>query len=81
MNNPNFVLETDLSNRIATLVDHRREGRFVVAFCPICDHAEEAEDAGAGRSETRSASVAKIKAHMRHAHRSRMARVKIQVMP
>ena len=68
------------SHRIATLVDHNREGRFVVAFCPICDHAEEAEDDGSGRDRTESQSVAKIKVHIHNRHRARAMKVKISVI-
>lgn len=67
-------------HKIATLVDHHRDGHFVVAFCPICDHAEEAKDDGEGRSQTESASIAKIKIHIRNRHRAKPARVKISVV-
>jgi len=68
------------AHRIATLVDHQRDGRYVVAFCPICDHAEEAEDDGAGRGPTESVSVAKIKVHILNRHQSKPAKVKISVI-
>jgi hypothetical protein len=71
---------TDARFKIATLVDHQREGRFVVAFCPICDHAEEAEDDGGGREQTASESIAKIKVHIRKRHQAAPARVKISVI-
>jgi hypothetical protein len=57
--------------KITTLVDHHREGRYVIAFCPLCDHAAEAEDVGGGREQTASVSVAKIEAHLRRIHRKR----------
>jgi hypothetical protein len=60
-----------LRHRISTLVDHEREGRFIVAFCPICDHAEESEDDGGGREHAQFASVAKIEVHIRERHRAR----------
>jgi hypothetical protein len=63
-------------HKIATLVDHQRDGRFVVAFCPICDHAEEAEDGGGGHSQTQSLSIAKIKLHIRNRHPARSDTVK-----
>jgi hypothetical protein len=63
--------------KIATLVDHQRDGRFVIAFCPICDHAEEAEDDGIERGQTESVSVAKIKVHIRNRHNAKPAKVKI----
>jgi hypothetical protein len=67
-------------HKIATLVDHQRDGRVVVAFCPICDHAEEAEDDGGGRSQAESVSIAKIKVHIRYRHRGKPERVKISVI-
>jgi len=70
----------DAEHKIATLVDHQREGRFVVAFCPICDHAEEAKDDGGGRGQTESVSIAKIKVHISNRHRARPLRVKISVI-
>jgi hypothetical protein len=66
--------------KIATLVDHQRDGRFVVAFCPICDHAEEAEADGGGRGQAESVSIAKIKVHIRYRHRTKPAKVKISVI-
>ena len=66
--------------RITTLVDYQREGRFIFAFCPVCDHAEEAEDIGGGRDQTASASVAKVEAHLRRAHRKPDA-LKIIIKP
>ena len=77
------VLEPEFSvpgPKIATLVDHQREGRFVIAFCPICDHAEEAKDDGGGRGQMESVSIAKIKVHISNRHRARPARVKISVI-
>ena len=77
------ILQTESSeaaHKITTLVDHQREGRFVVAFCPICDHAEEAKDDGGGRGQMESISIAKIKVHISNRHRTRPARVKISVI-
>jgi hypothetical protein len=77
-NNP---LETLVpTHKIATLVDHERDGRYIIAFCPICDHAEEAKDDGAGRDQTQFDSIAKIKLHIRHRHRTKSAKVKITVI-
>jgi hypothetical protein len=67
--------------KITTLVDHGREGRFIFAFCPVCDHAEEAEDTGSGRDQAVSASVAKIEAHLRRIHRKPVALKIIVNMP
>ena len=66
--------------KIATLVDHQREGRFVIAFCPICDHAEEAEDEGRGRDQTQSISIAKIHVHIHKRHRDNAARINISIV-
>ncbi len=77
------ILEPEFSApgpKIATLVDHQREGRFVIAFCPICDHAEEAKDDGGGRGQMESISIAKIKVHISNRHRVKPARVKISVV-
>jgi hypothetical protein len=77
------ILQTESSeaaHKITTLLDHQREGRFVVAFCPICDHAEEAKDDGGGRGQMESISIAKIKVHISIRHRARPARVKISVV-
>jgi hypothetical protein len=68
------------SHRIATLIDREREGRFVIAFCPICDHAEEAEDSGEGQDQAQTASVAKIRLHIQNRHPLRPSRVKISVV-
>jgi hypothetical protein len=67
-------------DRIATLVDYQRDGHFVVAFCPICDHAEAAKDDGGGRGQTESVSIAKIKVHISNRHQAKAAKVKIPVI-
>jgi hypothetical protein len=75
-----FDGEPALNNlKIATLVDRKREGRFVVAFCPICDHAEEVEDGGGGTEHTKQASMARIRLHIDRRHKRKPARVKISV--
>jgi hypothetical protein len=63
-----------LRYKITTLVTHNRNGRSVIAFCPICDHVEEARDDGVGREQTQTVSVAKIQAHIRRRHRSKAAK-------
>lgn len=60
-------------DEIATLVDHHRDGRFIFAFCPVCDHAAESEDTGDGREQTASRSVAKIETHLKRIHRKPVA--------
>jgi len=65
--------------KIATLVNRQRDGLLVFAFCPICDHAEEARDQGGGQEQTQSDSIAKIKLHIRKIHRSKQPRIKISI--
>jgi hypothetical protein len=79
MNDQPFQLPP-VRGKIATLVDHEREGRFVFAFCPICDHVEEAGDDGGGREQAASDSVAKIKIHIRRVHREKPVGIKISVI-
>jgi len=74
------ISETGRTARITTLVDFHREGRFVIAFCPLCDHAEEAEDVGGGREQAASVSVSKIEAHLRRIHRNKSAALKITIL-
>jgi hypothetical protein len=76
----NFRTDPSVVPHIATLVDYEREGRFVIAFCPICDHAEEAEDYGGGREQTQSSSIAKIKVHIHKQHHAAPVRVKISII-
>jgi hypothetical protein len=86
-NHPRFLMNDvrpDSSvppGKITTLVDHQREGRFVFAFCPLCDHAEEAEDLGGGRDQAASASAAKIEKHLRKYHRGKSFKLKISINP
>lgn len=80
MNNLQIAGPSDSAAKIATLVDYQRDGRFVVAFCPICDHAEEAEDEGGGREHTASESIAKIRVHIFKRHHAKPAKVKISVV-
>jgi hypothetical protein len=68
------------SPRVATLIDRQRDGRFVIAFCPICDHSEEAENGGEDHDQTQAASVAKIRLHIQNRHHPRPSKVKISVI-
>jgi hypothetical protein len=79
MNDQSFQLPP-VRGKIATLVDHDRDGRFVFAFCPICDHVEEAGDDGGGREQAASDSVAKIKIHIRRVHPAQPVKIKISVV-
>ena len=54
---------------ISILFDRRKDGIYSIAFCPICDKAEESHDQGKGRDHAASASIAKIRSHMRLRHR------------
>jgi len=62
--------------KISTLVDHHRDGRFVIAFCPICDRTAEAADDGRGREPAAAAAIAKIQIHISKAHQPKSQRGK-----
>ena len=64
-------------DKIPTLIDHAREGKFVIAFCPICDRVEEASENGRGREGATANSIAKIQLHIRKSHPPKTKRVKI----
>ena len=65
---------------IPTLVDHAREGKFVIAFCPICDRTAEASENGRGREDAMADSIAKIQLHIRKSHPPKTKRVKISAV-
>jgi len=65
---------------IPTLVDHSREGKIVIAFCPICDRVEEASENGRGREYATANSIAKIQLHIRKSHPPKTKRVKISAV-
>ena len=67
-------------DKISTLVDHSREGKFVIAFCPICDRTAEATENGRGREEAMADSIAKIQLHIRKSHPPKTKRVKISAI-
>ena len=67
-------------DKISTLVDHSREGKFVIAFCPICDRTAEANENGRGREEATADSIAKIQLHIRKSHPPKTKRVKISAV-
>ena len=75
--NESLYIPSSTSVKIATLVDHKREGLFVFAFCPICDHAEESRDEGTGRDGAKSSSIAKIQVHISKAHRPKPVKIKV----
>ena len=67
-------------DKIPTLVDHQRDGKVVMAFCPICDMVAEAADDGRGRESTTAASIAEIKLHIRKFHPTKSQRTKVSVV-
>ena len=67
-------------DRISTLVDHAREGKIVIAFCPICDLAAEAADEGRGSEFAMANSIAKIQLHIRKSHPPKTKHVKISAV-
>jgi hypothetical protein len=60
---------TRTASIISTLVDHGRDKQFVVAFCPICDHAEEAPARDNDLETAKNSSIAIIRQHLRRKHR------------
>ena len=67
-------------DNIPTLVDHAREGKIVIAFCPICDRTAEASENGRDREEAMADSIAKIQLHIRKSHPPKTKRVKISAV-
>jgi hypothetical protein len=59
-------------DNISTLVDHQRDGRFIVAFCPVCDRMEEVAEAGRSRADATAECIAKIRLHINRAHRPKL---------
>lgn len=55
--------------RISTLQEKRHDGTRGIAFCPICDKAEESEDPGDAGKRAIAISIGKVRIHMRLAHR------------
>jgi hypothetical protein len=60
---------TRTATHIATLVDYSRDRRFVFAFCPLCDHAEESPIFADDVAAAKDSSIAIIRRHLRHKHR------------
>lgn len=54
---------------IPTLLDKKRDGIYGIAYCPICDRAEESHDQGNGGGFAVARSVDKVRKHMRTKHR------------
>jgi len=55
--------------RISTLREKRRDGVRGIAYCPICDKAEESHDSGNDAQQAITVSIGKIRIHMRLRHR------------
>ncbi len=58
---------------IATLLDRKSDGFYGIAYCPICDRAEESHDQGNGQQYALAHSIAKVRTHMRVKHRIKEA--------
>jgi len=54
---------------ISTLREKRRDGVRGIAYCPICDKAEESHDHGNDGQQAITVSIGKIRIHMHLAHR------------
>jgi len=56
---------------ISTLLDKRRGEIYSIAYCPICDRAEESHDQGNGQKHAVTALIVKVRQHMRLVHRAK----------
>jgi hypothetical protein len=54
---------------IPTLLDKRSDGIYIIAFCPICDKAEESPDCGNEQNQAATDSIRKVRRHMLLKHR------------
>jgi hypothetical protein len=54
---------------ISTLSEKRRHEIRGIAYCPICDKAEESHDDGIGEKHAITISIGKVRMHMRLVHR------------
>ena len=54
---------------ISTLRENRRDGTLGIAYCPICDRAEESHDQGAAGEQAIIISIGKVRIHMHLVHR------------
>jgi hypothetical protein len=59
---------------ISTLLDKRSDGIYGIAFCPICDKAEESHDQGKGQDHAVTISIAKVRSHLHLKHRVKNGR-------
>jgi len=54
---------------ISTLCEKRRYGIRGIAYCPICDKAEESDDHDNSEKHAITISLGKVRIHMRLVHR------------
>ena len=54
---------------ISTLSEKRRDGIRGIAYCPICDKAEESQEQGNDAGDAVIVSIGKVRIHMRLVHR------------
>ena len=60
--------------KISILVEKKPDGIYGIAFCPICDKAEESRDQGKGQTHAVTISIAKVHNHLRLSHRVKDSR-------
>jgi hypothetical protein len=65
--------ETSELGKITTLVDYSRRGRYILAYCPVCDHCEEARVVDDDQHGAEAASIQQVRLHIRRRHRSYLA--------
>lgn len=56
------------ASQISIMVEHSREGRFVRAFCPLCDQVEETPAFDQDHAAAAVTSIAIIRQHLRGKH-------------
>ena len=62
-------MKTDSSARqITTLLDHDRDGQFIYAYCPVCDHVAETAVLEGDREKAAIAGVDIIRVHLQQRH-------------
>jgi len=62
------------SYNISILIEKKSDGICGIAFCPICDKAEESHDQGKGQDHAVTTSIAKVRNHLRLRHRVKEGR-------
>ena len=71
-----IIKQTDMADinsfggyTIPTLQEKRCDGINGIAYCPICDKAEESHDDGNHQEQAVTISIGKVRIHMRLVHR------------